>query len=144
MQFLEKLKPVALLLLRLGLAAIFITHGYPKLFGHAQQWVGNFQHMGFPGYFAYISGALEFFGGLILILGLFTRIAGLLLAIEMLIAVWRVHLPQGTILDVHNYEFPLILALAAFTLATVGAGAISLDHVIYGSGSAPRRAPKAK
>ena len=142
MQFLEKLTPVALLLLRLALAAIFIFHGYPKLFGHSQQWVENFQHMGFPGYFAYISGVLEFFGGLTLVLGLFTRITGLLLAIEMGIAIWRVHLPQGSFLDVHNYELPLALGVAAFVLATTGAGTISFDHVIYGSADAPRRAAK--
>ena len=144
MQFLEKLKPVALLLLRLGLAAIFIYHGYPKLFTHPKEWLDNFQHMGFPRYFAYISGTIEFFGGLLLVLGLFTRIAGLLISIEMVIAIWRVHLPQGTFLDVQNYQLPLVLAVAAFTLAAVGAGSISLDHLIYGGGGAPRRSGKTK
>jgi len=67
MQVLERLRPLALLLLRLGLGIIFVSHGYPKLFGHSQQWMGAFQHMGFPPYFAYISGILEFFGGLLLI-----------------------------------------------------------------------------
>jgi putative oxidoreductase len=97
--------------------------------------------MGFPGYFVYIAGTIEFFGGAMLILGLFTRIAGLLLAGEMTIAIWRVHLPQGPITMVKNYEFPLVLAAAAFTLATVGAGLISLDQAIFGGGRrAPRRA----
>src|ERR1700735_3224623 len=147
MLFLEKLKPVALLFLRLGLAAIFIFHGYPKLFGHAGQWLDAFGHMGFPRYFAYIAGALEFFGGLLLIVGLFTRIAGLLLAIEMAIAIWREHLPQGNLLDVHNYELPLALFVGAFALAAVGAGMISLDHLIYGSGGGSgtlRRAAREK
>lgn len=145
MQFLEKLKPVALLLLRLALGVIFIYHGYPKLFAHPKEWLDNFQHMGFPRYFAYISGVIEFFGGLMLVAGLFTRVAGLLIAIEMAIAVWRVHLPQGTVLDVHNYEFPLLLAVAAFALAATGAGMISLDHLIYGArGGAPRRAAREK
>ena len=146
MQFLEKLKPVALLFLRLGLAAIFIFHGYPKLFGHAGQWMDAFGHMGFPRYFAYISGVLEFFGGLLLIAGLFTRITGLLLAIEMAIAIWRVHLPQGTFLDVHNYEMPLALCVGSFALAAVGAGVISLDHLLYGGGGrgVSRRASREK
>jgi putative oxidoreductase len=100
-----------------------------------------FEHMGFPGYFVYVAGALEFFGGIVLIPGLFTRIAGLLLAGEMAIAVWRVHLPQGPIATVKNYEFPLLLAVAAFTLAAVGAGLISLDQAIFGGGRrSPRRA----
>lgn len=147
MVFLEKLKPVALLFLRLGLAVIFIFHGYPKLFGHAGQYLDAFGHMGFPRYFAYVAGVLEFFGGLLLIVGLFTRIAGLLLAIEMAIAIWRVHLPQGTFLDVHNYELPLALFVGAFALAAVGAGMISLDHLLYGAGSgsgASRRAAREK
>lgn len=146
MAFLEKLKPVALLFLRLGLAAIFIFHGYPKLFGHAGQWLDVFGHMGFPRYFAYIAGVLEFFGGLLLVVGLFTRIAGLLLSIEMAIAIWRVHLPQGTFLDVHNYELPLALCVGSFALAAVGAGMISLDHLVYGSGSGgiSRRASREK
>ena len=140
MQVLGKLKPLALLLLRFGLGIIFVSHGYPKLFGHTQQWIGNFQHMGFPGYFAYVSGILEFFGGLLLMAGLFTQVAGLLLAVEMAIAIWRVHLPQGSVLAVHNYEFPLALAVGAFTLATVDAGILSIDHAIFGSrGKAPRR-----
>jgi putative oxidoreductase len=140
MQGLEKLKPLALLLLRLALGIIFIFHGYPKLFTHTRESLQMFQHMGFPGYFAYAAGALEFFGGILLLLGLFTRIAGLLLAGEMAIAVWRVHLPQGPVTTVKNYEFPLLLAVAAFTLAAVGAGLISLDQAIFGGGAmAPRR-----
>jgi putative oxidoreductase len=141
MQSLEKLKPLALLLLRLALGIIFIFHGYPKLFTHTRESMQMFEHMGFPGYFVYVAGALEFFGGIVLIPGLFTRIAGLLLAGEMAIAVWRVHLPQGPIAMVKNYEFPLLLAVAAFTLATVGAGLISLDQAIFGGGRrSPRRA----
>ena len=141
MQSLERLKPLALLLLRLALGIIFIFHGYPKLFTHTRETMQIFEHMGFPGYFVYIAGAVEFFGGIVMILGLFTRVAGLLLAGEMAIAIWRVHLPQGPITMVKNYEFPLVLAMAAFTLATVGAGLISLDQAIFGAGRrAPRRA----
>ena len=141
MQSLEKLKPLALLLLRLALGIIFIFHGYPKLFTHTRETMQMFEHMGFPGYFAYIAGTFEFFGGTMLILGLFTRVAGLLLAGEMAIALWRVHLPQGPITMVKNYEFPLLLMVAAFTLAAVGAGLISLDQAIFGGGRrAPRRA----
>ncbi|MGH9712121.1 MAG: DoxX family protein [Candidatus Acidiferrales bacterium] len=139
MQGLETLKPLALLLLRLALGIIFISHGYPKLFTHTRDTIQMFGHMGFPGYFAYVAGVIEFFGGIVLILGLFTRIAGLLLTCEMAVALWRVHIPQGPITQVKNYEFPLMLAAAAFTLATVGAGVISLDHGIFGGG---RRAPR--
>src|SRR5271156_5030947 len=83
MEELEKLKPLALLLLRLGLGIIFVYHGYPKLFTHTHETMQGMAHMGFPAYFAYIAGVFEFFGGWLLILGLFTRIAALLLALEM-------------------------------------------------------------
>ena len=126
MQRLEKLKPLALLLLRVGLGIAFIFHGYPKLFTHTHEIMGFFQKVGFPGFFVYIAGVIEFFGGIVLILGLFTRIAALLLAGEMAIAVLKVHLPQGAITDVKNYEYPMILAVACFALATIGAGMISL------------------
>jgi putative oxidoreductase len=139
MQGLENLKPLALLLLRLALGIILIFHGYPKLFTHTRDAMQGFEHMGFPGYFVYIAGVIEFFGGIVLILGLFTRIAALLVVAEMAVAIWRVHLPQGPVTQVKNYEFPLLLAAAAFTLATVGAGLISLDHGIFGGG---RRAPR--
>jgi putative oxidoreductase len=144
MRSLEQLKPLALLLLRLTLGIIFIFHGYPKLFTHTRETIEMFEHMGFPGYFAYIAGAIEFFGGMVLIIGLFTRVAGLLLAGEMAIAVWRVHLPQGPITLVKNYEFPLVLGAAAFTVACVGAGLISLDHAIFGGGHKPPRKMKEK
>lgn len=143
MQSLEKLKPLALLLLRWGLALIFMYHGYPKLFTQTQQYLQGFPKMGFPAYFVYIAGVLEFFGGCLLIVGLFTRITALLLAGEMAIAVWRVHLPEGGAMAVHNYELPLALAVGAFALAAVGAGVISLDQAIYrGGGRKFGRRPK--
>lgn len=131
MEHLEKLKPLALLLLRLGLGVIFVYHGYPKLFGPTHQEMAQFAHMGFPSYFVYVAGIIEFFGGCLLFLGLFTRIAGLFLAGEMAIAIARVHVPQGGIGAVSNYQLPLALAVSAFTLATVGAGAISFDRALF-------------
>jgi len=97
------------------------------------------QH-GLPGYFVYVAGILETFGGGLLILGLFTRVAGLLLAIEMGVAIWKVH-SGGGYLAVHNYEFPLALAATCFALATVGAGLLSVDELL-GGGGGRSRSPK--
>jgi len=132
MQHFEKLKPVAQLALRLALAIIFVYHGYPKLFTERAQWYAAFPRMGFPGYFALISGSLEFFGGCLLVVGLFTRVVALLLATEMAIALWRVHFPHG-MFAVDQYQLPLILCIAAFTLLVVGGGALSADRVIFKS-----------
>ena len=131
MHHLEKLKPLALLLLRLGLGIIFVYHGFPKLFTDTHEALREFPQMGFPAYFVYIAGIVEFFGGCLLILGLFTRIAALLIAGEMAIAIVKVHLPHGGLMAVSNYQFPLALAVAAFALVAVGAGAVSFDRAIF-------------
>jgi len=86
--------------------------------------------MGFPSYFAYVSGVVETLGGLLLALGLFTRVIGLLLAGEMAIAFLRVDLP-GSLLAVDNYQLSMVLAAAAFALAVTKAGPISLDNAIF-------------
>ena len=90
---------------------------------------GFFIEHGLPGYFVYVSGVIELFGGGLLLIGLFTRPAALLLAIEMCVAIWKVHSGNGY-LAVHNYEFPFALAVSCFVLATTGAGFISLDSVL--------------
>jgi putative oxidoreductase len=129
---------VGLLVLRIALGIIFIAHGYPKLAhlrGEAQMQSFFVEH-GLPGYFVYVAGVIETFGGGLLLLGLFTRAAALLLAMEMCVAIWKVHSGHGY-LAVHDYEFPLTLATACFALATVGAGMISLDLMLFeGTGRA--------
>jgi len=140
MRFMEHLKPLSLLLLRLALGAIFIEHGYPKLFTSHNGYVTTFVHWGFPSYFATISGTLEFFGGVLLIAGLLTRLTALLLAIEMGVALAKVHIPQSGIYAIGKFELPLALCAAAFALATVGAGSFSLDRVTFEGGrSAPKK-----
>lgn len=135
---LNALQPVGLLLLRLVLGIIFIWHGYPKL-THPNAMHSMFVQHGLPGYFVTVAGVLEVFGGGLLILGFLTRTAAMLLAIEMAVAIWKVH-SAGGYLAVHNYEFPLALAAACFALATVGAGRASADYALYESGARPRAA----
>lgn len=130
MRTLERLKPLALLFARIALGVIFIYHGLPKL-THTQQWVQGFHHMGLPGYFAYIAGILEVFGGALLFVGLFTRIVGVLLAIEMGVALVQVHGIISNPANVKSFEFPLALCVLSFVLATVGAGLISLDQMLF-------------
>jgi putative oxidoreductase len=133
MQSLEKLKPLALLLLRFALGVIFIHHGYPKLFGHTRETIESFVRMGLPGYLAYVSGLIECFGGLTLIVGLFTRVVGLLLTIELAIGIWKAGHLVANPMAVGTYELPLVLAASAFALAAFGAGAVSLDRAIFGA-----------
>ena len=132
MQFLEKMKPLGLLVLRAALGASFIFHGYPKLSEPAHA-LKTFAGYGLPGYFAYISGILEVFGGGLLIAGLFTRGAALLLAIEMGLVLGRSEIPSKGIYAFGRYEFPLLLGAMALALATTGAGLISIDAFTFES-----------
>ncbi len=146
MQNLERLKPLSLLLLRFALGVIFIYHGYPKLFGHTHEFVQQFEGLGLPGYFAYFSGVIEFFGGCMLVAGLFTRVAGLAIAAEMAVGIWKAGHFMADPFAIHNYETPMALCAAAFVLATAGAGLISLDHALFHEGASggarPSRKPK--
>lgn len=137
MKFLDSLQPLALLILRCALGIIFMTHGYPKLI-HGAAMQGFFIEHGLPAYFVYVAGVAEFFGGGLMILGLFTRGAALVLTLEMCVAIWRVHSSRG-ILAVHEFEFPLMMAVGCFALAAVGAGFISVDHLLFGTGGSRSR-----
>lgn len=130
MRFLDRLRPVALLLLRCGLALVFIYHGYPKLFGNTATFVTAFAGIGIPWYFVYLVGAVETFGGFMLALGLGTRVAAPLLLIDMCAALWKYNFNEG-IYAVREYELPLTLGLTVLLLATEGAGPLSLDHLIF-------------
>jgi len=140
MKSLNALQPMGLLVLRVSLGLVFFTHGYPKLVHSGAGMQGFFVQHGLPGYFVYVSGVLEVFGGVLLVLGLFTRGAALLLAMEMGVAIWKVH-SVGGIYAVHNYEFPLAVLAGSFALATVGAGLVSLDHPLF-EGGGNSRPPK--
>jgi putative oxidoreductase len=142
MKFLNTLQPVGLLILRVALGMIFIYHGYPKLVRADAMMRQFFIQHGFPGYFVGLTGILECVGGGLLLAGLFTRPAALLLAAEMGIAIWKVKMVHG-VFAVNEYQFELALAAACVALATVGAGSLSVDHVMLGEGSgAKRRAAK--
>jgi putative oxidoreductase len=130
MSFLDKLRPAGLLLLRLGLGLIFAYHGYTKLFSHPERAQHFFVNIGLSPMLASVAGIVELFGGGLLIVGLYTRIGALALAMEMAVAIWRAHSGEG-ILAINEYEYALALAVSAFALATVGAGQASLDYLIF-------------
>jgi putative oxidoreductase len=118
---------LGLLALRAGLAAVFITHGYVKLFGgHHDRTVALFMTVNIPApeAMAWVVGGLEFVGGLALAAGLGTRLVAALLAIEMAVAIARVRWPQGFL---GAAEFEVLLLLACLALFGTGSGRISLD-----------------
>jgi len=129
--FLERLRPFTLLVLRIAVGIIFIYHGYDKYthgIGATKAMMGG---AGLPTYFAYISIAIELGGGALLLLGFLTRPIGALLSIEMAVAIVKVHLAHG-IGSVPHYEFPLAMCVASLAIATFGAGKASLDYAFFG------------
>jgi putative oxidoreductase len=139
MQFMEKLRPLTLLLLRIGIGVVFIYNGYPKIWGRRLEHIDEFVNVAhLPAYFVYIAAALEMGGGGLLVLGLFTRIIGLLLAGEMAVALWRDEKIFQHPMALDSYGLALVLGVGAFTLATFGAGSVSLDRLFFGKGKSPR------
>jgi putative oxidoreductase len=127
-----------LMMLRLVAGTIFAAHGAQKLFVFGLDGVaGGFAQMGvpLPGVMGPLVGFVELFGGLALIAGLLTRLAGFGLTAVMLGAMVMVHLPAGFFLP-NGYEFVLMLAASATTLAITGAGRYSVDALL-----ASRRQP---
>jgi len=143
MKFLNALQPLGLLILRLALAVIFVFHGYPKLVRADAGMHEFFVQHGFPGYFVGLAGILECLGGGLLIVGLFTRPVALLLAAEMAMVIWKVKLAHS-VMAVNDYQLEMALGAACFALATVGAGVLSLDHLLFGEGGKKRRTARTK
>ena len=133
MQFFDNLKPLGLLMLRVALGASFIFHGYPKL-TDPEHALKAFAGYGFPGYFAYIFGILEVFGGGLLIAGLFTRGAALLLTIETGLMLYKSIVPSEGMRGFPRIEMPLLLGAMALALVTTGAGVVSVDAFTFESG----------
>lgn len=120
-------KSIGLLVLRLAAGAIFIYHGYGKLFGDApgmEMFTGMITGMGFPApaFFAWCAALTEFFGGIALVLGVATPVVSSLLAVVMLVAfivVKNSMLPAG---DADLALLGIVIALIA-----MGPGAWSID-----------------
>jgi putative oxidoreductase len=126
----ERCGEVAPLLLRLVVGAIFIIHGYQKLFGGLEGFEGFLASLGVPlvGAVALMVAILEFFGGIALVFGLLTHWVSKLLAIDMFFAIVLVHLKNGFSVANGGYEFVLLLLATTLSLMVTGAGKWSLDE----------------
>lgn len=120
-----------ILFLRVALGLILISHGWPKI-KNWKETSKNFDSMGFkPGkFFGPLVAMLEFFGGIGLILGLFTQIFAMAFAIEFIIInIWRMKNKQNF---GGGWEFDFLILSAVVLLALIGAGIFALDRIFVG------------
>lgn len=121
-------------ILRVVVGIVFVMHGIQKLFTFGvPAVVGMMGSLGIP--FPRFSGVLvtlvELFCGLALIFGFATRLNAFLLAIDVAVAVLKVHMKNGFFLPM-GAEYALTLLAANLSLMITGAGAASIDGVLWG------------
>ncbi|WP_066942407.1 DoxX family protein [Microtetraspora fusca] len=127
---LARIRPVALLIGRVGIGIIFLVHGWQKLTTMGLSGTtAFFEQIGIPlpGLAAPAVTVLELAGGAALILGAALPVVGTLLALDMLGAIAFVHGGNGFTVDKGGYEFVLALAVAALAIGFSGGGTLALD-----------------
>ena len=128
---------IALLVLRLVIGGLLAAHGAQKLFG----WFGGFGLRATGGYladlgfrpgvlFATLAGLAEAAGGLLLVLGLLTPLAGALLMGVLVVVAVAGHGSHGLWNHAGGYEYPLVLAVVAGAIGVAGPGVYALDSLL--------------
>jgi putative oxidoreductase len=117
----------ALLILRVVLGIIMLYHGWPKLTNLGGT-IDGFTGMGIPlpALSALFATLAEVGGGLLMLLGALSDVAGLLFAIDMLGAITFVHAKNGFAVNEGGVEWPLALLAMALTVALAGPGRYSI------------------
>ena len=127
----DRVRHITWFLLRVVAGLLFLQAGGMKLF----DWFGGIpaQFGGHPPFLSqtWIGGVLEFYGGVAILLGLFTRPIAFLLSGEMAVAYFQFHQPQG-FWPIQNHGEPAVLLCFIFLLfATHGAGDWSVDAMLW-------------
>jgi putative oxidoreductase len=129
--YMQRLRDLALLVGRLGIGIVFIAHGWQKF----SEWgisgtAASFEQMGvpMPTLSAWFAAIVELGGGVLLLIGLALPVVGVLLAVNMLGALFLVHMDNG-LLGQGGYELVLVLAVASLAVGFNG-GAFSLDRML--------------
>ena len=128
---------IALFILRLTGAVVLWPHGAQKALGLFGGYglsgtVAGMSHMGIPVVLGYLVIAVEFLGPIALLLGVFTRLAALGIAIDMAVAAYTVHLPNGFFMNFagnqkgEGIEFFIYAVGISLALVIAGSGRIAL------------------
>jgi putative oxidoreductase len=129
--WLNRFEGLGSLVLRLVLGAIMVRYGYTKIiptgalytFSHT---VGRLQ---LPVWLGYVAAFTEFFGGMLLIVGLLTRVAAFMVAIDMAVAIIKVHL-HGGLMGPNSFALPLACFAISLMLVFTGSGWLGLDDFV--------------
>ncbi|QMV17708.1 DoxX family membrane protein [Granulicella sp. 5B5] len=123
---LNQLQPWGALVLRVALGVSMLVHGYEKVVPHGalHGFESYIRALGMPAWLGIVSAYTEFIGGILLLLGLLTRLASLFIAINMLVALIAVGIHQG--FGIYNYIFALFAI--AVMLFFYGPGALAVNR----------------
>lgn len=126
-----KYKGCALMLLRIAVGVVFVYHGWSK-FSNMEGTIMFFSGIGLSSFWAYVATYVELLGGIAILVGFNTRIAAMLGAVIMLVAIAKVHWPHGFNGAAGGYEYQFVLLLNFIALAIMGGGRHSVD-AMYGT-----------
>lgn len=129
----ERLRGFSLVLLRVLASAMFLTHGWSKMFGEgAQPFLGGRDFFGVDigVNTLWIAGVIELYGGILLVLGLFTRYVALLAAILMVMAYLAAH--PAWFPTLNGGELAAMYFMAYLLIFAYGPGRFSLDAAFFG------------
>ncbi len=139
----NKIGNVPALLCRLAVGFIFLSEGLQKYLFPLTLGTGRFQKIGFsnPAFWAYFTGAFEIVCGILILIGLFTRLAAIPLLIIMIVAFITTKLPglkdKGFWFMVHDYRTDFAMTLLLIYLLIYGAGENSIDYKIQRKSKSP-------
>ena len=125
--------------LRLALGAVFMAHGWAKLrtpLGTPEGFNIDSWNWPYPVLWAWVVALVETFGGLLIVVGLLTRVAALLISAVMAVAIIKIKAEEGFI---GGFELELALLMVALALVFTGGGRLSVDRDVLGWGAPPVR-----
>ncbi len=122
--FLSRYEVQVYSVLRIIVGFLFLWHGSQKLFALPQAGIV------IPAYIVFIAGPIEFFGGIMVMIGLWTRWAAFICSGEMAFAYWIAHGTHALLPVVNGGELAMMYSFLFLFISTRGSGIFSVDHLL--------------